>query len=483
MINNEKIRTVYIVISAFLITTFGFQVFSQFPYGFVRDDGYFYSQIAYNLGTKNISSFDGINQTDGYHQLWLYMLAGIAKTISAFNAPKNVYLYCFLFVNILIIFVAAQLLSKNIMITLSFIASMLCCSLLMEGNIWVLLSLVVLIPALRESKTNNFTQLLCCTLIPVVRIDAVIILLCFLLVNIKIDYNKHNQKLIAGLFLGILLHFVSMLVIHHHLVSVSSALKATAERSIINNVNYNLHAGSSQLTFNINPLLLVFLPIAAYAGFLINSCNERNFRLRIGSLWCGSMVFFVTHFLLSSVRPWYFIIPIGMMFLIISQVDLSSKIRTTFRYVASSIVYFTPIFALLGALFLAFKYQEEALYSKKFLEKCREYVPSQKPIFMIDGSGYAGWVCESPIINGDGLVNSHEYASRLVQGTLGDYLFENRIEYILTNTLGEDKDQLANYKIIDRGGLVVRRNDVDLVIRKNSKYPYYFTNYALWKIR
>lgn len=44
---------------------------------FVSDDSYYYLQIARNLATTGMSSFDGVTRTSGYHPLFAFALAGL----------------------------------------------------------------------------------------------------------------------------------------------------------------------------------------------------------------------------------------------------------------------------------------------------------------------------------------------------------------------------------------------------------------------
>src|SRR3989304_8457148 len=40
---------------------------------FIRDDAYYYFKVAQNISEGSGSSFDGINPTNGYHPLWLWL--------------------------------------------------------------------------------------------------------------------------------------------------------------------------------------------------------------------------------------------------------------------------------------------------------------------------------------------------------------------------------------------------------------------------
>jgi hypothetical protein len=53
---------------------------------FLPDDAFYYLEIARHLGLGDGSTFDGINRTNGYHPLWLLMLAPFAPLMEASRA-------------------------------------------------------------------------------------------------------------------------------------------------------------------------------------------------------------------------------------------------------------------------------------------------------------------------------------------------------------------------------------------------------------
>ncbi len=49
---------------------------------FIYDDMFYYLKVAQNLAAGNGSTFDGINPTNGYHPLWMFMMTGMASFFS-----------------------------------------------------------------------------------------------------------------------------------------------------------------------------------------------------------------------------------------------------------------------------------------------------------------------------------------------------------------------------------------------------------------
>jgi hypothetical protein len=59
--------------------------------GIVPDDAFYYLTTARNIAAKNISSFDGLNPTNGYHPAWMALMVICAKT---FSAPETLMRAC-----------------------------------------------------------------------------------------------------------------------------------------------------------------------------------------------------------------------------------------------------------------------------------------------------------------------------------------------------------------------------------------------------
>ncbi|UEM06455.1 hypothetical protein JL101_013790 [Skermanella rosea] len=79
-----------------VLGAFALNAASVFPNGFVEDDGYFYSRIAYNIGVHHLSSFDGVSVTSGYHLLWGWLLAAISWIAGLVTPSISVHLFAHL---------------------------------------------------------------------------------------------------------------------------------------------------------------------------------------------------------------------------------------------------------------------------------------------------------------------------------------------------------------------------------------------------
>ena len=81
--------------------------------GFMGDDSYFYSQLAYNVGVNKISSWDGINFTNSYHLFWQLIISLTSLVLSFFTDIKEHHLMGHIFIYLTIILILLKYCSKN----------------------------------------------------------------------------------------------------------------------------------------------------------------------------------------------------------------------------------------------------------------------------------------------------------------------------------------------------------------------------------
>jgi len=103
-----------IMLISIIITLIFYSEIIKFPGFFVEDDTFFYAQIAYNIGVNGISSFDGINITDGYHLIWCWILSIFTFITKFFTLDKHIHFIVMLsFYHYLLIWLS-KIISKNI---------------------------------------------------------------------------------------------------------------------------------------------------------------------------------------------------------------------------------------------------------------------------------------------------------------------------------------------------------------------------------
>src|SRR5690606_24271861 len=98
-------------------------------------------------------------------------------------------------------------------------------------------------------------------------------------------------------------------------------------------------------------------------------------------------------------------------------------------------------------------------------------------VFQGAGSGWTGFFLDAHLVNGDGLVNSYEYANRLVDGDLAGYLDEIGADYVLVNKPYRDS------LVVDIGGLKVSESDLEPVLETALQSDYRFTQFKLYRLK
>ncbi|BBX70978.1 hypothetical protein [Mycolicibacterium psychrotolerans] len=450
----------------------------QFPGGLIRDDGFFYAQISYNIAAHGSSSFDLINSTDGYHQLWALILAGASSRLMSFTDVKSVHLVVYIAVNLYLILVTVRMLSLRRVAAFALFFLLLSCSLLMEGHLALLLCVVALRELERSVDRARPAMLMALALLPFSRIDATVVGLFLVGVAALSGRRRVATAMTAALMAGVAFHFTYLRVVHGSFFTVSSELKASSSEGPLGQLLTNIQwgAGSAGLPIPIGPNFAVFLLLAFMGVLLWLISPALRARKELVALWVGVLAFTLGHALFNTLRPWYFTLAYGVFgYTVLAGVSTLSIRwrRPLLAMVAAVMILPTAMLGLLGV-----QQHDEARDVRAFVDSLDEYVPEGAPIFMVDGSGYVGWSSNRQIVNGDGLVNSHSYAKRLVAGELDGYLRERGIRYFITNTRAADAPVL-----IDTGGLVVRRDDAVLMAEKRGGNRYFFTQLRLWELK
>ena len=86
--------------------------------------------------------------------------------------------------------------------------------------------------------------------------------------------------------------------------------------------------------------------------------------------------------------------------------------------------------------------------TKKY-QKLLEKLPVNSKIYQYDLSGHLNFFSKVPVINGDGLVNSFEYADLLFNNKLFDYLELNNICYFTDIRLNKFKDRMIILNVLN----------------------------------
>jgi hypothetical protein len=257
-----------------------------------------------------------------------------------------------------------------------------------------------------------------------------------------------------------------------HWFSVSSVIKSSEsswspnlliENLLISGTGYTLRAG-----------ILLFLSAGCLYVLIREWSVARN--RAMGFAFLATAVFAYGHLYFSWLRAWYYI-PGHLIFayLMFRVGSTSPFFQKRLRLPALLFLFVCIAGYLADRIVNEIRFKPEAKAVREFIVRFREIVPENELVFQRDGSGYTGYFSHRSIFNGDGLVNSHDYARLVVQNQLSGALDRYHIQYILSN-IPTRGDTVDSYK-----DLVIRLNEVEKISEKKGNGKYLFTNFTLYR--
>ena len=470
-IKQELIKHLIVIFISILISVVFIDEILKFPGFFVEDDTFFYAQVAYNIGVNGISSFDGINTTDGYHLIWCWLLSALALITNIFTSDKTIHFMVFLsFYHYLVIWLAVMV-SKNIpQIIISFII-LIVTAYLMED---ILLSIVMLF-ALKKIYDSGYDIyfLLALFIIPLVRIDGIILTGTFLF----FFYLKDLRKMLISLSVlacGVLTQFLTNKLVFGSFFSVSSLVKLSKRGDMADNF-FNLQ---SIMSFSSILTLSLFAISTAVLFFAYKRKQFDREKIRYYSVIIIALLFYIFYVYAAtpSARQWYLtIIKVISLYILFNNLSYLNILRKRLFWYIIMVMIMISFFALYISKSKYYSHDNE--YTWQFISQVRKKVPEDEKIFQVDASGITGYFTRRTIINGDGLMNSHTYFEHLKNRTLSDYIEQNNINYIITNREPEGNIALG-WK-----DLRIHKDSAHLLIRPDRELHYDFNRYRLYKFR
>ena len=454
LIRNKEI--IMFVALSLLVTCIFFPSLKLWPNSLSEDDGYFYLEIAYNIGTIGMSSFDLLNETSGYHLAWMGFLSLIANLLSIFSDNKEFYLFGVFFISVSLISSISHHFFRGWLQKACAFSILISTFSFTEVLFLSALCLFIIKRILINKIYLDKPLFISFILIPLIRIDAG--LFCFAVAACFILFHSVHDgiKLFFASCIGASIHFGLMYLFFENFWSVSSIAKSHSVdfNNILANVIYNLTA-SKEIFIN--------------AFFLIS--------LNLSICFVAPNSLFLHYFFITELRGWYWTTPLILSFFIASH--MGAKKRFYNYYLSGLIVVFT-MSSSFGHLYTAVKYKVDRAYSQEFIDKLNNITKlDQSVIYQIDGSGFVGYFSKSPLVNGDGLTNSYQYINKKHNHRLDNYLKENNICFIVINT----KKDSNNKYLIDYFGLKILRSEVETLLSPPKGLKSFFSKFALYAIK
>lgn len=447
-----------ILVGGALLIAFGLlDSIARFPRGLLTDDAYFYAKIASNLARDGVSSFDGIHPTDGYHLLWTWVLAGVSWLVLRVTADSGVHLSAMIAAYLLIAAWIGLRFGRTLAWAIVLFLLSVVFKMLMETTLLAFLLLVLSEELLwRPSRGRRgwWKLILCALLVPLVRIDALFMPMLVAVGALMARGDRRSGWLVgASSALGGGLQLTANHAISGHWMSVSAQIKA-APLAIGQNLAANLTGlyWGGLISFGLFVLAVLFA--------LLRARRQAIHELRWGAyaVLATATAFVVAHLLFNNcIRYWYYV---PALYLVLQTVFESSPGRE-----GPGLRAFSRVLAVALLVGLVGKYavdshlrSREIAHSSRFVTEVKRLISPETLIFQIDGTGFIGYFTERSVINGDGLVNTHEFAGRLREDDLAGYLDENGVEYLIHNSYP------VHDKLITHHGLVVRSEDVQALV-------------------
>lgn len=443
--------------------------------GFAEDDSWFYAQIAYQWPRVGFPSFDGVHPTSGFHLLWGGLLGIMSWLLSWVTADKHSYAVAFFSLYVILLAVVAEQSSRGARwraLSMCCVFFILCTGAFLMETALLTLFLLILgrqLLAFTETKARSYAGLHIAALgmaITLCRIDAFLIVFVWAAVGRRAVWSR---PLTLGALLGVAVQFIGMQLLFDEWFSVSSLLKATRAT----HGEGNLFNGGLKLGIVFRAALGALL--ALWAWLAVGQMNGRKRAVQQGAL-LGVAVFTLGHLLLSEIRSWYFLPLYGLTWWLAS-LERGEEEGPSWR---SSIGLSIAALAILIGGYKAYRMVANNAKSERawaFQDRIQESVPKDQRIYEIDASGFPGFWSERSVINGDGLVNSYDYARRLSAGRLNGYLEEEQICWvIMTGRMAPKKASL----LLDYHGLRVETSQATPVYPKALKRR---AGTQLWKLK
>ena len=452
-----------------------------------HDDSFFYMVIARNHAAGLGYSFDGLNATNGFHLLWLWTLSYLG-TFIALTGDQGirvvVALQTLLSLSAALIYVRMLRAFKvsSLVQILFFLAFIFLCTLADIGQESALYSFLValIVSMLFTVRADaqiavNWSQLVMLLILVVLtvlsRLDCVFLLGGIALALVLAQRKQEAFVVSLGIALGLASTFSFNYLEFGHVYSISSWLKSGFDVS-------------KALQLLIPGLLirvaLVFLLLGgalwqlkkahAFAGLRMAPSKLSFVALFIISVTLAYGAYFAVLFLeVSALGSWYFNQALGLSAFLYA---LSFSKEGTLLQSSNSLhhqgparssmglwpfISLPPLLLAFGVGAILFVTKFSWAHSSDATKEIGDWIYGNTKldavIFQRDGAGAVSYFAQRSIINGDGLVNNMQYQVMLRSGKLCNYLNDQKVAYIVSNTDVGSTGQIQDYIFLWTKGL------------------------------
>lgn len=408
----------------------------------VPDDAYFYLKTAWHLARGDGSTFDGLNLTNGYHPLYLWLLAALSRIVPLADRAglvAVVWLDTLLTAAWLVVMAAlASRLGWRRSSIWALVAALLPIAAVgdigMEVNLLLPLAWGMVLVLARETPDAGaeWRAGLLGAAACLARLDAVLfvgVVTGGVLVArgglwpIAVRHVRTALRLVAPSLVA--LGGIALLnrAWFGHAATVSSWLKSGRQADLV--------AVGGQ--FELNPQTVLLLGAVAVClvalGRALLARQRRDALPAAAAAWAIVYVTVMSVLLRGGLESWYFPMPLAASVVAaVSLFDAVTRTRGRLAAIAASAI----AIAAVAATALAVRTQtgrgwffDDALRTARWIDQT---LPPDTRVFQVDNAGIVAYFAHRAVVNGDGLINSWDYQRALRTNRLPAYLAAQRLD-------------------------------------------------------
>lgn len=437
-------------------------------------------------------SFDGLNATNGFHLLWLWTLSywGSVITLTGDQGIRVVVaLQTLLSLSAALIYVRILRAFKALVVVqiLFFLAFVFLCTLADMGQESALFSFLVALIVMMIFDVRAQTQIrvhwsrLVLLLILVVltvlsRLDSVFLLGGITLALFLAKRKPEALVVSLAMMLGLACTFSFNYLEFGHAYSISSWLKSGFDVSkALQLLIPGLLMRVAMVLLLLGSALWQLQKAHAFVGLRIAPSKLSFVALCTMSVTLAYSAYFGVLFLeVSALGSWYFNQALGLSAFLFALSCTCVSSRAHSRLSLIPLLVALAIGATLFVSKLFWAHSSDA--TREIGEWIYSHTDPKTVIFQRDGAGAVSYFAQRPIINGDGLVNNMHYQMMLRTGRLCDYLKEQSVQYVVSNTDVGATGQIQDYIFLWTKGMTslpLTNVPPDLALYTTQTLPYY----------